>query len=568
MNRDAVEAIIEAQPWGEWRTIRTRQGERRIRVATPGKPFWNAWAEERGMVAALGVSPKKDEAGRWTITQWTMPNGGETPLAAEQRAQEATDRADALAVPDIQINAAGLLPFQGPAVKRLVAALRRFDACLDASSTGVGKTYIALGAAREMGEPVAVITLKPVIPSWVAASRHMGVRPVFVENYEALRCGSTRWCEPLPDKAVFSWARSLKGRHTVIIDEVHNAKGHPPTLNAHLVSTLVDAGHRLILLSATAATGAHEMWALGKALRLHAGTDFRKWMKKVGVVERPHEGPGGPKMISGSKTMLALHRQLFPSRGNRLRHEDIADFPMNQKLVEAWQFASAAEIQAAYEKMERELLRLKEKKDNSPGRDLPVVIMLRARQEIELLKVPEFAAMAQSAVAEGQSVALFVNFDDTAVALERLLRTGCVIRGGQSVDARQALVTAFQSNREPIIICNIQAGGVGISLHDPRTKRPRTALISPGWSAVHLLQACGRCHRAGGGYSTTRIVFAADTVEEITMKAVQGKLERLTELNDGELAVAAPVLDSRQPELSLEGASPPAPRTAESLALV
>ena len=82
----------------------------------------------------------------------------------------------------------------------------------------------------------------------------------------------------------------------------------------------------------------------------------------------------------------------------------------------------------------------------------------------------------------------------------------------------------------------IQAGGVGVSLHDLNGVYPRAAFISPTWSAVELRQTLGRVHRAGGKTkSTQRIVFVADSVEEQVRRTVESKLARLDTLNDGDL---------------------------------
>ena len=91
----------------------------------------------------------------------------------------------------------------------------------------------------------------------------------------------------------------------------------------------------------------------------------------------------------------------------------------------------------------------------------------------------------------------------------------------------------FQSDKESIIICNIRAGGVGISLHGSLTAKTRLALICPTDSAQDLKQALGRVHRAQGAKSLQRIVFAADTIEEDVCNNVQAKLKRMSLINNG-----------------------------------
>ena len=109
-----------------------------------------------------------------------------------------------------------------------------------------------------------------------------------------------------------------------------------------------------------------------------------------------------------------------------------------------------------------------------------------------------------------------------------------IIRGDQTADERQRNIDAFQSDKTRVLIANLRAGGVGVSLHDLNGKFPRTALICPGWSPTDLKQALGRVHRAGGkSTSIQRILYAADTVEERVAERIQERLRTLAILNDG-----------------------------------
>jgi hypothetical protein len=84
---------------------------------------------------------------------------------------------------------------------------------------------------------------------------------------------------------------------------------------------------------------------------------------------------------------------------------------------------------------------------------------------------------------------------------------------------------------------NIRAGGAGLSLHDPVTQVPRVALISPPYSAIDLKQVLGRTHRLGGGHSTQKLIFAADTVEEQVMQRVQNRVQNIDALLDSDVVI-------------------------------
>jgi len=97
-------------------------------------------------------------------------------------------------------------------------------------------------------------------------------------------------------------------------------------------------------------------------------------------------------------------------------------------------------------------------------------------------------------------------------------------------------VLRFQEDKTRICLCMIQAGGVGLSLHDLNGKYPRTTLITPTFSARELKQALGRTPRMNGlSKCIQKIVYAAGTVEAKACAAVRGKLDNISALNDGDL---------------------------------
>jgi superfamily II DNA or RNA helicase len=144
---------------------------------------------------------------------------------------------------------------------------------------------------------------------------------------------------------------------------------------------------------------------------------------------------------------------------------------------------------------------------------------------------------------EGISPVVFVNFTDTVDAIIKQLSKNrkfdgliAKIVGGQTDKVRQADIEGFQNDAKRIMIANLAAGNAGVSLHDLNGKFPRASVISPSYSAINLLQALGRIHRAEGKTKCVqKIMFAAGTIEEDACKRVQCKLNNLECLNDGDL---------------------------------
>jgi superfamily II DNA or RNA helicase len=411
---------------------------------------------------------------------------------------------------------------------RLMDILRTHKSALDSSETGCGKTIVGAEIARRTIKtdfmPVLVVCPKAVIPAWKRELEDRGISPAHVINYDKLRGGKTHYGHWEKRK----WVWDLGDHSLIIFDEAHRCAGID-TKNAKMLIEAKDRYH-VLMLSATLASSPTQMRAAGYLLGAHGLGNFWQWCLKNGCSKNRWNGidfMGDPKHIENIAQQIA-------HRCSRLTVKELGDhFTETQVITEPLDFGD--EIGEIYDEMEAELLELEKasKTDKKNSAAEALVAQLRARQRVELLKVPVIVEMAEDLLAEGKSVAIFVNFDATLKALGDKLNTACWIHGEQNDRVRQGLIEAFQNDDARVIICNTAAGGVGISLHDVTGKHPRAAIISPDWNEKNIVQVIGRVHRAGGKTpSMQRILFAAGTVEEKVEKSVRKKIENLKLLNE------------------------------------
>jgi len=429
-----------------------------------------------------------------------------------------------------------LLPYQKEHADNIAASVARHRVALDASDPGTGKTYVACSVAARLGKPVVIITTKATAPNWAAVAEGFGNKPILVSNYEKVRLGKLPECRRNGSRYVWNVPQDT----LVIFDECQKCKGRT-SLNAKLLIAARTQHLRILLCSATAASNPLEMRAIGFALGLHHLHNYWTWAKRNGV----QEGFFGMEFVGGEDCLRQLHNEIFPSRGSRMRIADIPDFPetiIEPAIIET---GKAKDIQRVYDNMRKELKAAEQEQNKAALASLAermearraslMTIILRARQAIELYKVPAMVEMTRDGLEEGMSVALLVNFTDTIRELSEKLDCPHIIHGGQTAEERQDIIARFQRNEIHVIIANIQAGGVGVSLHDPSGQRPRLSIISPTFSAQDLRQALGRVHRSGGAASIQKICFAAGTCEEKTAKTCAEKLANIDLLNDGDM---------------------------------
>lgn len=415
------------------------------------------------------------------------------------------------------------LQHQLPALARHADVLSKHPATLEASIPGFGKTFVAGFLAQYLGRRPGVLCPKAVIPHWREALDAVGVRPLFVTNYEQAKLASFdhgRWAVR---GRTYEW--KLPDNAMLVFDECQRCADRT-TQNAKLMVAAAREHRITVPMSATAAKDPLDMYALGLLLGLHKGVDYLGWAMNLGVVR----GRFAFEYRGGIDGLNRLNKLIFPDHGYRATYEDIPGFPENTIETVGVPVADPEQINELYERVEE--LQLLESAALEP-----VVARLRARQQAELLKIPSLVEMTRDAVAEGQSVVIFVNFIDTLEAIQEKLKRKCgVVRGGQSEFARQAEINAFQENRISVLICQIRSGGIGVSLHDVHGQHPRLALISPPDSARDLIQALGRIHRSGAkSPAVQKIVFAEGTVESKVRRAVERKVRQIETLNDGDL---------------------------------
>jgi hypothetical protein len=440
-----------------------------------------------------------------------------------------------------------LLPPQREHAVNLLNSLYINGVACDQSETGTGKTYVAAWLAKNLNSPVVIVCPKVVIPSWTKVLSYFGIKAHCLINYEKLIRGNTEHLsfKDGKDTGPSDYTINFPKNSLVILDEVHKCKSATSKNSDFLIKLKMD-GYKSLLLSATAATNPLEMKAFGFATTLHNLVSYRHFITSSGAYAGRY---GGFQIdLQSQKTIEAMsniHNTLFnlykvSSRMTRKMFDKI--FPDNHVMAECFDMGTNTDkINRVYEQMEAEMAALEESSINYSQHHF--AIMTKARRMAELLKVPTMVEMIEDWYDEGISPVVFVNFTDTVEAIEKQLAKnrkfdGKIARivGGQSDKVRQKDIEDFQSDNKRIMIANLAAGNAGVSLHDLIGNHPRGSIISPSYSAINLLQALGRIHRAEGKTTCIqKVMFADGTIEVEACKRVQSKLNNLECLNDGDL---------------------------------
>ena len=233
-----------------------------------------------------------------------------------------------------------LLSFQKVHAANIVEILKKNSVALDASSTGTGKTFVALYAVLHFAACAFIVCPKSVIPSWQDAARMVGVKLVGIASYESLKRGKGYF--PTKATSVVDWRTGtcacpfvkheaeseiipalasqkkkqkvprfqLPQRTFVILDEAHRAK-HTSSGVCALMMSLVDAVRRGkqcrgLLLSATLADRLNYFAPFGAVLNLYPEPKhFKAWLSRQrsqGAFAQSSHGHGAAGTSSSTST--------------------------------------------------------------------------------------------------------------------------------------------------------------------------------------------------------------------------------------------------------------------------
>jgi len=435
---------------------------------------------------------------------------------------------------------ASLREYQSPHFTKLIQSLIVNGVAHDGSETGTGKTYVGAALARAFNEPGMVVCPLSVVPAWNEALDAFGVSNIRVVNYEK---AWRRYGEVVPwgDGSFFRWNEPAP---LTILDEAHRCGG-VTSINSKMMVASVrarrkDPTRKVLTLSATIASNPIRMNAFGYLMGLHNKDDFRNFLLKCNCKPGTFGGWTWDAKKNGH-IMSYLHELIYDSgKGSRMIRSEIPGFPTTMTDVRV------------IPDVDKEVLRLSEDLRSHYNQrqvaafetESDLARMVFMRQSLETAKVPFICDMIEDAL-ETSKVAVFCNFTETIEALKEKAKKKhwkyATITGEQSQTEagkrrRQEIVKAYQNNEYDVIFCNIQAGGAGISLHDPVTQVPRTSIICPTFSAEDLKQVLGRVHRDGGGFSWQFLLYFSDSLEGAISRIVKTKLGNLDLLNDNELS--------------------------------
>ncbi len=320
----------------------------------------------------------------------------------------------------------------------------------------------------------------------------------------------------------------------IIFDEAHRCKNMASATNKLLIG-LSKCDNKIIILSATITDKIECFRPFGLFFGFYDNhRKYRKWIEsrfKLFKYTRYRTN-----ILTQKIELDIIHTEIFPRHGSRMKIKDLGPlFPENAIAANCYYLDNHAEVESIYGEINNALrnLSFKERRAHQLAK------ITYARMKIEMLKVSLYIDLAREGIENNYSVAVFVNYSNTMDYICLHMEKYCgisIIKGNQTMQEREENIAAFQANRNRLMVAMIQAGGVGISLHDIHGGHPRMSIISPPFAGDILRQCLGRIHRAGSKTpAIQKIVYIAKTYEEHICQLIKRKLTTIDAINNGDL---------------------------------
>ena len=174
-------------------------------------------------------------------------------------------------------------------------------------------------------------------------------------------------------------------------------------------------------------------------------------------------------------------------------------------------------------------------KEQAMGRAKTLVKIEALKQAAAESKLPAVCDWTTSFLDSGRKLVLFAHHKSVVNGIADCIREAgysvVTITGDTQPEDRQANVDRFQTDPDVrLLVANIQAGGVGITL----TAASDVAFAELPWRPGDLTQAEDRCHRIGQTETVTAwYLLAANTIEEKIAGMLDNKRAVVDEATDG-----------------------------------
>jgi len=356
----------------------------------------------------------------------------------------------------------------------------------------------------------AIILDDKIKKTWHRFHEVAGV-DVFITNFESLK---KYFVKHMPKKLNHSSEIVFDERvnlfNSIIIDEIHKCKDKSTQRAKIMVQVAKGKNYRIGLTGTMVVNKPIDAIA---QLAIIGRLKDEKYFK-----ERYCQGPREASNLNELKLMLYTHCYF-----RREKKEVAKDLPEKQRQTILCDITTRDEYNRAFKDF-TQWLEDSGFSDEEIAKKLQgeIMVKMQALKQISAKgKINEVREFVEEIVESGEKIILFHNLHEIGDEMRRLFPKAVSVNGRMSSEEKQRDIDAFQNDPNvQVIICNIKAAGVGITL----TASSRVAFIEYPWTYADCAQCEDRAHRIGQKNNVMCTYFlGAKTIDEEMYKMIQDK---------------------------------------------
>lgn len=308
----------------------------------------------------------------------------------------------------------------------------------------------------------------------------------------------------------------------VIFDEAHfcksiNNNGYGGSKRARSFIQIANKIEHVFLLTGTPITNkTKDIYNLLKAIKHPLSKNFKTFAKQY--CNPVFNGYGWS--YDGSSHQAELNEELKSFMLRRLK-EDLLDLPNKTR--------SFIPVDIPLTDYKQKVDEYMNQRSNMTKRNEHLVYLNAMRHILAKEKTKHTAKLIQAQLDTNQPTVLFTSYQYVVDQIISQFPSAVTITGKDSKKKRDEAVQSFQKRKTDLIICNLIAGGVGITL----TRAHVLFTQDLDWNPANHLQAEDRIHRIGQTNPVhVNYIYSEGTIDEKMASLLESKLVNINQIID------------------------------------
>ena len=415
--------------------------------------------------------------------------------------------------------------FQIEDAKKLLQAKVMLNGC----DMGCGKTFEQILVGESIPKAKLVICPPTLRLNWKKEILHVNPSANVHIQYSADEFTFVKGWNIIGYNSLDKFQKELeKAKFQVImIDEAHyiqavNNSGNPDSKRATAVLRLAATANYVYPITGTPKTNRNKnLFNILRVLRHPLG--MGKWaFSNYGKMFCDGHLNGFGWDYNGNSNDEELNRQLSQYMVRHLKSEVLPHLK-KQRIV--------MPVEVDLREYHREIAEYL--KNRSNGNAVDLARLMGARKILANKKVEESIAFAKNLILEDKKVVIVTCFTDVVKAVETAFKGNVVkLVGGMTDEAKDKAISEFQEGQPQVMVMNIVAGGVGVTL----TKSSNMIINDFDWTPGNLTQAEDRICRGGQTQEFCNIYYlyaAGADMDEVFADTLTEKFSTINDAVDG-----------------------------------